>query len=137
VKFNQVKGKKMTGLFRNSSLYRMLVDGNAESIYYTVEDSAYTGMNRTLSGRMRLDFGDNKLSGVMLVRKAEGNYYPVDGVPKDKDMLEGFIWKPKDRPASKEEIIPSLRKPGKPAPTPKKPAATPAKKPAIAAAKTK
>jgi hypothetical protein len=131
LKFNQVKGKMMTGLFNNSKLYRMLVDGNAESIYYTLEDSIYSGFNRTLSGRMRLDFGDNKLKDVMLVRKAEGEYYPIEKVPKDKDTLEGFIWKPKERPASKEEIIPSLRKAKKPASNQKK-ASIPEKKAVVA-----
>lgn len=131
IKFNQVKGKMMTGLFRNSKLYKMLVDGNAESIYYTMEDSVYSGLNRTLSSRMRLDFGDNKLTDVMLVRKAEGDYYPIEKVPKDKEILEGFIWKPKDRPASKEEIIRSSKIEKKPVVSPKKPA-TPQKKPVSA-----
>ena len=131
-RFNQVKGKVMTGLFKDSKLYRMLVDGNAESIYYTIDDSVYSGLNRTLSSRMRLDFADNRLTEVMLVRKAEGDYFPIEAVPKDKEMLEGFIWKPKERPASKEEIIPSLRK-STPASRPKKPATTPQKKPVIAA----
>lgn len=128
VKFNQVKGKMMTGLFRDSKLYKMLVDGNAESIYYTLEDSVYSGVNRTLSGRMRLDFANNKLTDVMLVRKAEGDYFPIEKIPKEKEMLEGFIWKPKERPASKEEIIPALNKTKK-APSTKKPVA-PVKKPA-------
>ncbi|MGV3508360.1 MAG: OstA-like protein [Sphingobacteriaceae bacterium] len=128
VKFNQVKGKMMTGLFRDSKLYKMLVDGNAESIYYTLEDSVYSGVNRTLSGRMRLDFANNKLTDVMLVRKAEGDYFPIEKIPKEKEMLEGFIWKPKERPASKEEIIPALNK-SKKAPVTKKPVA-PVKKPA-------
>ena len=121
LKFNQVKGKTMTGLFRDSKLYRMLVDGNAESIYYTLEDSVYSGLNRTLSSRMRLDFADNKLTDVMLVRKAEGDYFPIDKVPKEKETLEGFIWKPKERPASKEEIIGAPKKEKKPAVSPKKP----------------
>src|SRR5690606_34319592 len=95
---------------KDSKMYRMLVDGNAESIYYTLEDSVYSGMNRTLSGRMRLDFEDNRITNVTLVRKAEGDYFPIEEVPEDKDMLEGFMWKPKERPASKEEIIPSLNK---------------------------
>lgn len=128
-KYNQVKGKTLTGLFKDSKMYRMLVDGNAESIYYTVEDSVYTGMNRSLSSRMRLDFADNRLKEVMLVRKAEGTYYPVDAVPKDLDILEGFIWKPKERPKSKEEIIPGLRKGKKAAP---KPVAPKAKTPVVA-----
>ncbi|MBC7913562.1 MAG: hypothetical protein H7Y07_05495 [Pyrinomonadaceae bacterium] len=114
-KFNQVKGKALTGLFKDSKMYRMLVDGNAESIYYTMEDSVYSGMNRSLSSRMRLDFEDNRVKEVMLVRKAEGKYYPIEGIPKDVDMLEGFMWKPKERPRSKEEIIPALGKSKKPA----------------------
>ncbi|PWG79447.1 OstA-like protein [Pararcticibacter amylolyticus] len=121
-KFNQVKGKVITGLFENSRLKSMFVDGNAESIYYTLEDSAYTGMNRSLSSRMRLTFGDNKLQQVMFVRKPEGKYYPIENMPKDIEILDGFIWKPKDRPKSKEEIIPGPRKrsapPAKKAPVP-------------------
>lgn len=124
LKFNQVKGKTMTGLFKDSKLYRMLVDGNAESIYYTLEDSVYSGLNRTLSSRMRLDFANNKLTDVMLIRKAEGDYFPIEKAPKEKEMLEGFIWKPKERPASKDEIIGTSTKG-------KKSAAIPAKKPAV------
>jgi hypothetical protein len=135
LKFNQVKGKQMTGLFKDSKLNRMLVDGNAESIYYTLEDSVYSGLNRTVSGRMRLDFASNKVTDVMIIRKAEGNYYPVEKVPKEIERLEGFIWEPDLRPVSKEQIIPSLRKPGRPGTAPKKPVAPPVpkKKPAIAA----
>jgi lipopolysaccharide export system protein LptA len=128
VKFNQVKGKTMTGLFRDSKLYRMLVDGNAESIYYTLEDSVYSGLNRTLSSRMRLDFADNKLTDVMLVRKAEGDYFPIEKVPKEKETLEGFVWKPKERPASKDEIIGAVKRE-------KKPVAVPSKKPVVSAKK--
>jgi hypothetical protein len=73
----------------------------------------------------------------MLVRKAEGDYYPIEKVPKDKDTLEGFIWKPKERPASKEEIIPSLRRTKKPSVNQKR-AAVPEKKTSVTdKAKTK
>jgi len=108
-RFNQVKGKVLTGLFKDSKLESMFVDGNAESIYYTLEDSVYTGFNRSLSSRMKLEFADSKLKRVVLVRKPEGKYYPIEKAPKDMEILEGFIWKPKDRPKSKEEIIPTLR----------------------------
>lgn len=108
-RFNQVKGKVLTGVFKDSKLESMFVDGNAESIYYTLEDSVYTGFNRSLSSRMKLEFADSKLKRVVLVRKPEGKYYPIEKAPKDMEILEGFIWKPKDRPKSKEEIIPTLR----------------------------
>lgn len=110
-KFNQVKGKVITGLFTDSKLTSMSVDGNAESVYFSVDSlKNYTGMNRSLSSRMRLTFGDSKLKQVMFVRKPEGKYYPIEHLPADIDILDGFIWKPKERPRSKEEIIPSLRR---------------------------
>ncbi|WP_207424227.1 OstA-like protein [Desertivirga brevis] len=104
-KFNQVKGKVLTGIFKDNKLYQMYVDGNAESIYYTVEDSAYSGMNRTLSSRMRLQFENNKVQEVMVIRKPEGKYHPIEKINKDDEILKGFIWKPNERPKSKEEIL--------------------------------
>ncbi|NEU10057.1 hypothetical protein GZH53_17155 [Flavihumibacter sp. R14] len=106
--FNQVKGKVITGVFADGKLDRMFVDGNAESIYYVKEDSVYSGMNRMLSSRIKVVFKENKLKDIISILKPEGNYYPIEEIPKDEEILKGFIWKPKDRPRSKEEIIPSL-----------------------------
>ena len=99
----------------------MYVDGNAESIYYTVEDSAYTGMNRSVSSRMKVLFEDKQLKDVYFIGKPEMTYYPIEKIPKETEILEGFMWKPKERPKSKEEIIPTLKKtPAKKAPPAKK-----------------
>lgn len=147
LKFNQVKGKVITGQFRDNKLQQMYVDGNAQSIYYTVQDSAYSGMNSMVSSRMRVNFSDNKIETITSIKRPEGNYYPMEQIPEDGEILDGFIWKPKDRPRSKEEIIPSLAKklqsytpeaPAKPAKTPKakevvKPSAKSAKATAEAA----
>ncbi|HEY0896255.1 MAG TPA: hypothetical protein VGE15_06870, partial [Sphingobacteriaceae bacterium] len=124
-KFNQVKGKIITGLFHDNKLRQMFVDGNAESVYYTVEDSAYSGMNYQVSSRMRVRFTENKMESITSILKPEGSYYPMDAIPEDREVLEGFIWKPKDRPRSKEEIIPSLRKAPVKKPAKKQPAAKP------------
>lgn len=123
-RFNQVKGKTITGVFKEGKMNQLFVDGNAESIYFTREDSAYSGMNHLISSRMRMVFEDNKIQDIFPIKKPEGQYYPMKKIPKDKDILEGFIWKPKDRPRSKEEIIPSLIKPV--AKKPVKPVAKPA-----------
>jgi lipopolysaccharide export system protein LptA len=132
--FNQVKGKVITGFFADGKLERMFVDGNAESIYYVKEDSVYSGMNRMLSSRIKVLFKDNKLSDIISILKPEGNYYPIDEIPADEEILKGFIWKPKDRPQSKEEIIPSLAK--KKQQKPKVPVKKPAVKPTPSARKS-
>jgi lipopolysaccharide export system protein LptA len=129
--FNQVRGKVITGIFEEGKLNRMYVDGNAESIYYLKEDSAYTGMNRMISSRIKVLFADNKLKDIISILKPEGTYFPIDKVPADEAILKGFIWKPKDRPRSKAEINPALGQQGTPkkkAPAKKAPVKKPVKK---------
>lgn len=104
-RYHQVKGKKISGFFTNDKLDRVFVDGNAESIYYTVEDNKFTGMARSISSRIKVLFSDNSMTDVISIRKAATDYYPVLKIPQDKEFLDGFIWKPELRPKSKEEVI--------------------------------
>jgi hypothetical protein len=57
---------------------------------------------------MKVIFSNNELKDVIFIRKPEMTYYPIEKVAKDIEILEGFVWKPKERPKSKEEIIPTL-----------------------------
>lgn len=115
-KFNQVRGKLMTGYFKNNTLERLFADGNAESIYFLKEDSTYSGMNRSVSSRIKIMFGKNSLDDIYFIKKPEMVYSPIEKVDPNKEVLDGFIWKPKERPISKESIIPNvyLPKPTKP-----------------------
>jgi lipopolysaccharide export system protein LptA len=110
VHFNQVAGKKMRGFFKNDKLERMFVDGNAETIYFSRDSGKISGMQRSLSSRIRLNFKDNKVSNLTFLSKPEHRYGPVEKFTEDDKILKGFIWKPKERPVSKESIIPSLNK---------------------------
>lgn len=105
VKFNQIKGRKITGFFTDNKLDRMFVDGNAESIYYTEEKNKISGMTKSVGGRIKILFENNAVSEIINIRKTETSYTPVAAFDPDKEILPGFIWKPKDRPKSKEEII--------------------------------
>ncbi|OKS88429.1 hypothetical protein RG47T_3896 [Mucilaginibacter polytrichastri] len=111
--FNQVAGKKMRGFFADNKLSRMFVDGNAESIYFSRDSGKVTGMERSLSSRIRVNFKDNKAANIMNLVKPEHRYGPLNKFTEDDKILKGFIWKPKDRPVSKEAIIPELDKTGK------------------------
>ena len=104
-KFNQVKGRKITGFFTNNKLDRMFVDGNAESIYYTQEENKISGMTKSIGSRIKIIFENNEVSNIVNIRKTETSYSPLAAIQADKEILPGFIWKPKDRPKSKEEII--------------------------------
>ena len=110
--FNQIGGKRMRGYFRDDKLYRIFIEGNAESIYFS-RDSAkntITGMERSLSSRIKVDFVDNKVTNLALYTKPQDTYGPLAKFTDDDKVLKGFIWKPKDRPFSKESIIPSYNR---------------------------
>ena len=137
-KFNQVKGKLMTGFFEDGELKHMYVDGNAESIYFSKEkekDREVYKMNQTVSGRIKFSFLDKELDNIKTIKDTEGAYFSDKEIPKEP-ILTGFIWKPELRPTSKADIIKGIEKekpkvePKPKANTPAK--TTPAKKPATA-----
>ncbi|MFD2289090.1 OstA-like protein [Pedobacter petrophilus] len=131
LRFNQIKGRLMTGFFNNGKLKTMYVDGNAESIYYTQDDSTkvYKEMNQTLSSRIKFVFQDNEndIEDIVYIKGVEGALNPETKISKD-NVLKGFSWKPKERPKAKKDAIGSS---GKAKPKTKAKAAV-AKKPAVA-----
>ena len=108
--FNQSAGKKMRGFFNNGKLERLFIDGNAETIYFSRDSGKVSGMQRSLSSRIRINFKDGKLTDVTFLAKPEHRYGPLDKFTEDDKILKGFLWKPKERPASKEEITAPKKK---------------------------
>jgi lipopolysaccharide export system protein LptA len=105
-RFNQIKGKKITGFFKNGKMNSMYVDGNAESIYFTKDDDgkAYKEMNQTVSSRIKISFKDSEIQDVLTIKDPDGAITPIDKV-KEEVLLTGFQWKPEIRPLSKYQVI--------------------------------
>ena len=109
--FNQIAGKKMRGFFKNDKLDRMYIVGNAESIYYSRDSlKKVDGMQRSLSSRMRIYFKNGAANNIFFISKPEHRYGPLAKFTDDEKILKGFIWKPKERPVSKESILPSYNR---------------------------
>jgi len=115
--FNQIAGKRMRGYFKDDKLNKMDIIGNAESIYFTRDSGKMTisGMSRSISSRIHVNFKDNKATDLAFYTKPQDTYGPLKKFQDDEKILKGFIWKPKERPASKEAIIPSYNRKKKPA----------------------
>lgn len=107
IKFNQIKGRKVTGFFTKGDLERTFVDGNAESLAYMENKSktGYTDMYHSRSSRIKLLFKDNDMTDFIPIRSTEGTIYPLRTLTQDQEILDGFIWKPGDRPTSKEDLL--------------------------------
>lgn len=102
---NQIKGRKMLGKFIEKELRRVFVNGNAQTVYYPMEeDGTYIGMNRTLSSGIIIYLKDSELKKITDLKKSEGKMHPMDQIPADQKVLEGFNSRFKERPKSRIDL---------------------------------
>ena len=96
-----MKGKEITATFEEGELDRMLIKGNAESIYYVLDEAkAYIGANEMLSSRMLLRFGNNEVTDITFYDSPTAKFHPIQDVDKSALILEGFDWRTDERPQS-------------------------------------
>ncbi len=97
--FNQIKGRNTTAFFRDDEVREMLVEGNAQAVYYALDDArAYIGVNETECSEMRLYFGDNKVEGIKFYQEPSGKFIPMKKAGNESKKLEGFFWEKERRP---------------------------------------
>ena len=103
--FNQIKGRNTTAFFREEQVREMLVEGNAQAVYYALDDSrAYIGLNETACSEMRLYFGDNKVESIKFYQQPSGKFIPMKQAGKDTKKLEGFFWDRERRPRGVRDL---------------------------------
>jgi len=107
LKFNQIKGRKITSFFTNNRMERLFVDGNAENIFYNIDEktNVTTELVHDRSSRFKILMENNKLQEYVSIRKVDGKVYPIAEVTADKEFLPNFTWRPEDRPKSKNDLL--------------------------------
>lgn len=106
IMYNQIKGRNTTAFFRENEVREMLVEGNAQAVYYALDDRrAYVGVNETVCSEMRLFFGDNQIESIKFYTQPEGKFTPMKKAGKDTKKLEGFFWEKIRRPRSVADIL--------------------------------
>jgi len=107
--YNQIKGKYIEARFRENELYRMNVDGNAETIYYVKDDEGgYVGVNKTICSRMEVYFGANEVDRIKFIRQPDSSLTPMDQADHAKLRLDGFRWMTEQRPQSRLDLFDPL-----------------------------
>ncbi|MCP1382376.1 OstA-like protein [Runella salmonicolor] len=104
--FNQVKGRRITAYFDDSTrLQRVFVEGNGESIYFAAnEEKKAMGMNRVECAKMTLNFRRNQVHRIQFVGQPDGRFIPPQSIKGEDKELEGFNWRIKEKP-TKLEIL--------------------------------
>ncbi len=104
--FNQVKGRRITAFFDDSTrLQRVFVEGNGESVYFAAnEANKPMGMNRVECAKMTLNFKKNQVNRIQFIGQPDGRFIPPQGIKPEDKQLDGFNWRVKEKP-TKNEIL--------------------------------
>jgi lipopolysaccharide export system protein LptA len=106
--YNQISGRDLKAFFTEGELRHVLVEGNAESLYYLVEeDSARTviGLNKTESAYLSMDFMNDELEKLKLWSSTQAVTTPLSQLKPDESKLKGFMWLDYLRPLHKMDIF--------------------------------
>lgn len=112
-KFNQIKGRDMTGYIRNKDLYKIDVDGNGESIYYARDDNGIIGLNKAQGSNILIFLKERKVTRIVFITSPDGQLTPVNEILEEEKTLPGFIWLDEIRPKSSTDIFPVKKDSGK------------------------
>ncbi len=103
--FNQIKGRDITAFFEKDQLHRMNVEGNAESVYYVLDDSqAYMSVNKMVCSSMIVHFGDNKVEGIRFFMQPKATMTPMKQADHNALKMKGFKWDIGRRPKSLKDL---------------------------------
>ena len=104
--YNQIKGRFITAQFLDQNLHQMHVEGNAESVYYVLDEaSAYVGVNKTVCSEMVLYFGDNQVDQILFLDESQAKLQPMRQANHEELKLDGFFWERKKRPQAFDDLF--------------------------------
>ncbi|MDX1544448.1 MAG: OstA-like protein [Christiangramia sp.] len=103
---NQVKGKKLTGYFRDNELYEVIIDKNTETLHYMRnENDDLIGINKTLASSIRILFQEREIQDIYYYKQIDGKLTPEADFPPNARELKGFNWRGEERILSKEGLF--------------------------------
>jgi hypothetical protein len=105
--FNQLSGKEMIAHIDSSELRRVHVNGNAETIYFPVDDADSTiiGLNKTESSYVVMYLKNKKAERIVMTSATSGVMYPLGQLTGGDIYLKNFFWLEKQRPTSSTDVL--------------------------------
>ena len=104
--YNQVKGKRLIGLFTNNELDTINIDQNAQVIYFARNDNdELIGINNTVSSSIQMYMENQEIEGIRFIKKGTGKIYPLSKLPPKARILPGFVWRAEERLQNKDALF--------------------------------
>lgn len=106
MRYNQIKGRNLTGHFKDNELNKIEVNGNGESIYFLIDGNELTGVNHSRCAKIEAYVQDGRVIEIMDIGNPEGVIDPPDLTTDPLELrLEGFNWLDHLRPKQKSDIF--------------------------------
>jgi len=105
MRFNQIKGRSLTGYFKENELYRIVIKGNGESLYYLGEGDEIMAINKATSSDIEIAIEGGKIAVIIENQNPEGIIDPPSTTQQGNPKLEGFKWFDYLRPKNKLDIF--------------------------------
>ncbi|HUX97162.1 MAG TPA: OstA-like protein [Bacteroidales bacterium] len=105
LRYNQVKGDNLIAYFKDDKVYKIVLKGNGESIYYLLDGQELAGVNRSKSTDIQILMEEGKVSEVIENQNPSGYIDPPVSLSLKEPKLEGFSWLEILRPKGKTDIF--------------------------------
>lgn len=104
--YNQIKGRNMTGFFKDNELVQLTVIGNSETIYWVrEEDGTLTGINKAYSSNMNILLLEKKINKITYLDKPIAVLHPETDLSPADLLLKDFRWFGERRPLNRYDIF--------------------------------
>ena len=105
-RFDQIKGKNITGYIIENELNNIEIDGNGETLYYLREkEDEIVGPNLAESDNISIQLREGRVYRIAFLKPTQGTLKPFHQINAADKTLSGFDWKIDLRPTSKYDIF--------------------------------
>ena len=90
--FDQIKGKKLFGNFKEGNLHKITLLGNTELKYFETDlNERISGVNDILCSSISINFKDNEIKNISFLSLPKAIYTPKSLINNESLILDGFI----------------------------------------------
>ncbi len=111
IRYNQIRGRNMTGYFVKNELHHMFVVGNGQTIYFARDKGSIIGIQKCESTDITLRFKKKgkpekvSLDKITYIKSVAGIFHPPQELTGNDLKLKDFEWLEDDRPKSWLDIF--------------------------------
>jgi lipopolysaccharide export system protein LptA len=104
--YNQISGRDMVGHFRENTLTRLDVFGNAESLYFARdEEKELIGVDISVGSDLKIRIAEEQIDEIIYYDEPTGTIYPLDDLSPNDLKMKGYVDYDYARPKSKNDVF--------------------------------